>query len=352
MLSRSRTVSMRYFHRCFSSQTLANKHILISNALGDELPKDAVEYMKDKGANVDIMKRNLQINERTPELLNQVKSKAYDALYVCLEDIVNEEIINAASPSLQIVSTMSVGYNHIDINKCKQLNIRVGYTPQVLTETTADLVLALTLATARKLIPANKTVYDGSWGAWTPLFMAGKDVYGSTVGIVGLGRIGLAVAKRFKGFECDVIYCNSSGKENNNAKAIGARFVNFEELLSSSDYVIPLCPLSPQTKHLFKDEQFRKMKNDAVFINASRGDVVCQDSLARALSNGEIMSAGLDVTSPEPIPLDHELLKQENCIILPHIGSGSVATRTKMAMIAAQNIENVFKGEEPIYSVC
>ena len=267
---------------------------MISNGLGDELPRNAIDYLRERGATVDVMKRNLNAQSREAELLKQLSSKEYNALYVCLEDRVTSDMLT--SKSLRVVSTMSVGYNHIDIDKCKQMGIKVGYTPQVLTETTADLVLALTLATARKLMSANQAVYNGSWGAWTPLWMAGKDVWGSTVGIIGLGRIGLAVAKRFQGFGCNVMYCNSSGKENENGKAIGAKYCNFDEVLSVSDFVIPLCPLTPDTMHLFKDEEFKKMKNDAVFINASRGDVVCQDSLVRALQNGEIMAAGLDVT--------------------------------------------------------
>ena len=352
MLARFSSLSNTLFKRSFATQALANKNILISNGLGEALPTNAVEYLQDKGAKVDVMKRNLNVKERTPELLNQVKSKSYDALYVCLEDKVDEEIIETSGKSLKIVSTMSVGHNHIATAKCKELGIRVGYTPEILTETTADLVLALTLATARMLIPASKAVYNGEWGAWTPLWMAGKDVWGSTVGIVGFGRIGLAVAKRFLGFGCNVMYCNSSGKENKDGMEIGAKYVTFDQLLKESDFVVPLCPLTPATKHLFKDEQFGKMAKDAIFINASRGDVVCQESLVRALKNGEIMSAGLDVTTPEPLPLDHELLTLDNVTILPHIGSGSVATRQQMALLAAQNIENVFKGEEPIYSVC
>lgn len=351
MLSRLNFAAQGLLKRSFATQALANKNILISNGLGDGIPKNAVSYLEERGANVDIMNINLNNKERTPELLNKVKSKQYDALYVCLEDVVNEEIITTSSPALKIVSTMSVGHNHIDTNKCKELGIRVGYTPEVLTETTADLVLALTLATARMLIPSNKAVYNGEWGSWKPLWMCGKDVYGSNIGIVGFGRIGLAVAKRFKGFGCNIMYSNLSGKENKNGKEIGCKYVTFDELLNESDFVVPLCPLTPQTKHLFKDEQFKKMKNDAIFINASRGDVVCQDSLIRALKNGEIMCAGLDVTTPEPLPLDHELLKLDNITILPHIGSGSIATRNEMALIAAKNIENVFNNEEPIYSV-
>ena len=173
MLARhSKSISKTLFnniHRnAFGTQTLLNKNILVSNGLGEELPSNAVDFLKEKGANVDVMKRNLNVKARTPELLQQVQSKQYDALYVCLEDVVNEEIIETSKPSLKIVSTMSVGHNHVATKKCKELGIRVGYTPEILTETTADLVLALTLATARKLVPANKAVFSGEWGAWTP----------------------------------------------------------------------------------------------------------------------------------------------------------------------------------------
>lgn len=188
----------------------------------------------------------------------------------------------------------------------------------------------------------------------TPLWMAGKDVWGSTVGIVGMGRIGLAVAKRFGGFGCDILYCNASGKENVHAKELGAKFVSFDKLLEESDFVIPLCPLTPETQQLFKDREFEKMKRDAIFINASRGAVVCEDSLVRALTNDTILAAGLDVTAVEPLPKDSALMKldQSKITLLPHIGSGSVSTRKTMAMVGAQNIELVLTDQPPLYSIC
>lgn len=232
---------------------------------------------------------------------------------------------------------MSVGYDHLDLNEIKKRQIRVGYTPDILTDATAELTVALLLATSRRLLEANSEARTGGWQAWAPFWMCGPGLGNSTVGIVGFGRIGQEVAKRLKPFNVkEIIYFNRSIRKE--AEEIGARKVDLDELLTSSDFVIACCALTPETKELFNDQAFKAMKKTAVFVNTSRGAVVDQDALVRALTNGEIWGAGLDVMTPEPLPLDHPLLKLKNCVILPHIGSACIETRKLMAVLTANNI--------------
>jgi lactate dehydrogenase-like 2-hydroxyacid dehydrogenase len=260
-----------------------------------------------------------------------------DGLYCLLTERIDGELLDAAGPQLRVVSTMSVGYDHVDIAACKERGVLVGNTPGVLTETTADLALALLLAAARRLPEAVDAVRNGGWQAWKPEWMAGRDLYGSTVGIVGLGRIGAAVARRLIGFDCRILYSGGSRKDDL-ARALNAQYVEMDTLLSESDFISVHCPLNEQTRNLFSTETLRKMKPTAILVNTSRGGVVDQDALYHALKEGVIGGAGLDVTTPEPLPTDHPLLTLPNCVVLPHIGSASIATRTEMALIAADNL--------------
>ncbi len=260
-----------------------------------------------------------------------------DGLYCLLTERIDAELLDAAGPSLRVVSTMSVGYDHVDLAACKARNIPVGNTPGVLTETTAELALALLLATARRLPEAIDAVKNGGWGAWKPEWMTGRDVFGSTVGVIGLGRIGAAFARRLTGFDCRILYSGSQPKPEV-ADPLKAEFVGLDTLLAQSDFVSLHCPLNEATRHLVNADFLRKMKPTAMLINTTRGPVVDQDALYQALKNGTIAAAGLDVTTPEPLPLDHPLLTLPNCVVLPHIGSASIATRTQMALIAADNV--------------
>lgn len=268
-------------------------------------------------------------------LLEQVSG--VDGLYCYITDRVDEELLDAAGPALRVVSTMSVGYDHIDVAACAARGIAVGNTPGVLTATTADLTVALLLATARRLPEAINAVKQGEWPDWRPEWMTGLDVTGSTVGIVGLGRIGAAVAKRLTGFDCRLIYTGPRPKPEL-ADPLGAEYVGMDELLAQSDFVSIHAPLNADTEHLFGANAFHKMKPTAVLINTSRGGTVDQDALYSALAEGQIGAAGLDVTTPEPLPSNHPLLSLPNCVILPHIGSASIATRRKMALMAADNL--------------
>ena len=260
-----------------------------------------------------------------------------DGLYCLLTEQINQELLEAAGDSLRVVSTMSVGYDHVDVEACTARDVAVGNTPGVLTDTTADLALALLLATARRLTEAAAAVQAGEWATWKPMWLTGRDLTGSTVGIVGLGDIGTAFARRLAGFDCRILYSGPREKPEN-AGTVGAEYVGFETLLAESDFVSMHAPLNDATRELFNADVFGQMKSTAIFINTSRGGTVDQEALVDALRGGEIAGAGLDVTTPEPLPSDHPLLSLPNCVVLPHIGSASIATRTKMATMAAENL--------------
>jgi lactate dehydrogenase-like 2-hydroxyacid dehydrogenase len=239
---------------------------------------------------------------------------------------------------------MSVGYDHVDVAALHARGVALGNTPGVLTETTADLTLALLLATARRLPEAWTAAREGAWGPWQPEWMTGRDVHGSTVGIVGLGRIGAAVARRLLGFGCRIVY-SGPRPHAELAAPLGAAYLPFDQLLAESDFVSIHCPLNDATRHLFGQDAFARMKPTSVLINTSRGPVVDQDALYTALSTGQIAAAGLDVTTPEPLPLDHPLFGLPNCVVLPHIGSASIATRLQMALMAADNLLAGVRGQ-------
>lgn len=276
-------------------------------------------------------------------LLEKVAGAA--GIYCLLTDKIDAELLDAAGPQLKIVSTMSVGYDHVDVDACRERGIKIGNTPGVLTDTTADLAVALLLATARRLLEAGAAVKEGAWPPWIPEWMTGQDIFGSTVGIVGLGRIGAAFGKRLSGFDCRIIYSGPRPKPEM-AEPINATYVDMDTLLAESDFIAIHCPYNEHTHHLFSTDAFQKMKSTAILINTSRGGTVDQEALYQALASGEIAAAGLDVTTPEPLPPDHELLTLPNCVILPHIGSASIATRTKMAMMAAENVIAGVQGKD------
>jgi len=266
-----------------------------------------------------------------------------DGLYCLITERIDEELLDAAGPTLKVVSTLSVGSDHIDLSACKRRNIAVGNTPGVLTETAADLTIALLLATARRIPEAMEAVRKGEWTTWKPEWMAGYDLYGSTVGIMGLGRIGTAVAKRLRGFDCRILY-NGPKPKPEIAGPVGAKYADFEIIMAECDFISIHTPLIAETRNLFNAEAFHKMKRSAILINTSRGGIVDQEALYHALVTGEIAGAGLDVTTPEPLPPTHPLLQLPNCVILPHIASASFATRAKMAALAARNVLAGVKG--------
>lgn len=264
-------------------------------------------------------------------------------LYTLLTDTVDEALLDAAGDGLRVVTQMAVGYDNVDVAACTARGIPLGHTPGVLTETTADLAVALMLATARRLTEAAEFVKAGRWETWRPMELTGKDLYGSTVGIVGFGRIGKAVARRLRGFGCNLLYTNPDPDPE--AGALGASYVEMDTLLAASDFVTLHVPLADDTTGLIDAAALEKMKPGAILINTARGPVVDQAALLGALQAGQIAAAGLDVTTPEPLPADHPLLALPNVVVLPHIGSASVATRTRMAEMAADNLLAGLRGE-------
>lgn len=276
--------------------------------------------------------------------------KGIDGLYCLLTERIDDELLDAAGPTLKVVSTLSVGYDHIDVAACKKRDIAIGNTPGVLTDTTADFAIGLLLATARRIPEGIDAIRNGEWTTWKPEWLAGYDLYGSTVGIVGLGRIGTAVAKRLQGFDCRILYYNPEPNPQV-AATVGAEYVDMDTLLAESDFISIHTALTEETHHLFNADAFRKMKRTAILINTSRGGTVDQEALYQALVDGEIAAAGLDVTTPEPLPIDHPLLQLPNCVIAPHIASASYATRAKMAIRAAENLIAGVKGQPLPYPV-
>jgi glyoxylate reductase len=277
------------------------------------------------------------------ELLRRVAG--CDGVLTLLTDRVDDEFLDAAGKKLRVVSNYAVGFDNIDVAACARRGIPVGNTPGVLTETTADLAWALLMAAARRLPEGDRYVRDGKWKTWGPLLLLGPDVHGATIGIVGFGRIGQALARRAKGFGMEILYHDVQELPPEVTEPLGATYLPLEELLPRSDFVSLHVNLSPVTRHLIKAETLAWMKPTAVLVNTSRGPVVDQAALADALRNGVIWAAALDVTDPEPIPMDDPLVGLDNCLIVPHIASASRATRGKMAAMAAANLLAGVRGE-------
>lgn len=271
------------------------------------------------------------------------EAKQADGLLCMLSDKIDAEFLETNS-QLKIVANLAVGYDNIDIKVAERLGKTVTNTPDILTETTADLAFALLMATGRRLVEAHHVIRKNKWRDWSPFFLAGTDIYKKTIGIVGMGRIGGAVARRAKGFDMPILYHNRSRNESLE-KELGAKYVDFDTLLQEADYVVSLVPLTDETEQLFDAEAFQKMKQEAIFINVSRGAVVNEQDLIEALTTGEIRAAGLDVFESEPITADHPLFTLENVVCLPHIGSASYETRSKMIQLCMDNFEGYFYGD-------
>jgi glyoxylate reductase len=277
------------------------------------------------------------------ELLRAVRG--CDGILTLLTDRVDAELLDAAGPGLKVVSNYAVGFDNVDVPECTARRIPVGNTPGVLTETTADLAWALLMAAARRVVEGADYVRAGKWKTWGPLLLLGPDVHGATLGIVGFGRIGQAVARRAAGFGMKILYHDVSRVQAAVEGALGASFVSLDELLAESDFVSLHVNLTPETEHLIDAERLREMKRSAVLVNTSRGPVVDNLALAEALRDGEIAAAALDVTEPEPLPVDHPLVGLPNCVVVPHIASASHATRARMAEMAAANLLAGLRGE-------
>ena len=273
------------------------------------------------------------------------KIVSVDGLLCLLTDKIDRNLIAAAGESLKVISQMAVGYNNIDIPAATERRIPVGNTPGVLTDATADFAWTLLMAAARRVVEADKFTREGRWKTWGPTLLLGPDVAGATLGIVGLGRIGQAVAKRAQGFRMRIIY-HDIHRHPDVEETMGVEFASFDSLLQESDFVSIHTVLSEETHHLFGEKQFDLMKPSGILINTARGPIVDPIALHSALHKGKIAYAALDVTEPEPIHPDDPLLELENIIITPHIASASKQARTKMATMAAENLIAGLKGED------
>ena len=267
------------------------------------------------------------------------------ALLGMVTERIDDDLLDHA-PQLKLVANMAVGYDNVDVPALTRRGVVLTNTPGVLTETTADLTFALMLGIARRIGEGERRVRAGQWPVWSPFVFLGTDVHHATLGIIGLGRIGIEVAKRARGFDMRVLYHNRS--QNKEAEEqLGCTRVDMDTLLSESDFVVVLVPLGPQTHRLISAPQLKKMKPTAFLVNAARGPIVDALALYEALRDNVIAGAALDVTDPEPLPADDPLLTLDNCLVVPHVGSASIATRTRMATLAAENIAAFLSGRRP-----
>jgi glyoxylate reductase len=273
------------------------------------------------------------------------KVRQVDGLLCLLTDRVDEGLIQSAI-NLKVISQMAVGYDNIDVKAATAKKIPVGNTPGVLTDATADLTFALLMAAARRIVEADKFVRSQQWQTWEPTLLLGADFVGSTLGIIGFGRIGRAVARRAKGFDLNIIYYSKHRCDRAVEEATGSKYVDLNILLQQADFISLHTPLSEETRNLIDAKELALMKRSAVLVNTARGEIVNPDALYLALSSQQIAAAALDVTYVEPIPSDSPLLNLDNIIITPHIGSASLKTRTKMAKMAVENLIAGLIGKE------
>lgn len=294
-----------------------------------------------------------------------------EALYCLLTDSIDRDVL-VLGKRLRVISSLSVGVDHIDVAECTNRGIPVGHTPGVLTETTADLAFGLLLAAARRIEEGARYVRQGQWTTWNPDLLLGRDIYDSTLGIIGFGRIGQAVARRALGFSMKVLVAQVSRSEHTEGNSPAGQEANvndsfhqwtwdesretgevtavpFSDALSLSDFLTLHVPLTDDTRYMIGFKELKSMKSTAILINTARGGVVKTEALYRALKDGIIGGAALDVTDPEPLPASHPLLTLPNCLVIPHLGSASVATRARMAIMAAENVIAGLKGEHLPY---
>ncbi len=272
------------------------------------------------------------------------KIRHADGVLCLLTDPIDRPLIEFGT-QLRVISQMAVGYDNIDVGTATAKRIPVGHTPDVLTDATADFAWALLMAAARRVVEADRFTRAHQWQTWEPDLLLGSNIAGATLGIIGLGRIGQAMARRARGFDMRILYTNQERCDSALETTLNAEFVTLDELLQTADFVTIHTPLTPETHHLFGDRQFQQMSRSAVLINTARGTIVDPDALYRALAEGQIAAAAIDVTEPEPIPADSPLLSLDNLIITPHIASASRQTREKMATMAIANLIAGLQGE-------
>jgi glyoxylate reductase len=282
------------------------------------------------------------------ELLKAVRNK--DAILCTLSDKIDAKVMDAAGSNLKVISSYSTGVDHIDIKEATRRGIYVTFTGDILTEATADLAFALILAVSRQVIQGHELVVHKRWKyGWDPHLLLGSDVHGATIGILGLGRIGAAVARRAKGFEMNIIYHNRHSRNFQSEEQVGAKHVAMEELLEESDFLSLHCSLNSESYHIIDKSNLRRMKKDSYVINSARGQIINETDLIKALKQRWIAGAGLDVFEKEPPSPNNPLLRMKNVVLLPHIGSATFLTRTRMAEVAAKNLLNILNQKSAIY---
>jgi len=305
------------------------------------IPEAGIKLLREY---CEVRYRDVMAPMSREELLREIRD--VDALYCTLSEKVDKEVIDAGK-NLKVIATMSAGVDHIDVDYATSKGIYIVHTPGVLTDTTADFAWALLMATARRVVEADKLVRVGKWEfSWAPTMMLGYDVHGKTLGIIGFGRIGQAVARRAKGFNMRILYYDVVRREDLE-KELGVEYRPMEEILREADFVTLHVPLTPQTEKLIGEKELKMMKKTAILINTSRGKVIDQAALVKALKERWIAAAGLDVFEEEPLPVDSPLIELENVVLTPHIASASHDTRNRMAEYAASGMISVFKGEIP-----
>ena len=309
-----------------------------------QIPQAGLELLQNKGYSVTVRKKKTIITRQ--ELLRATKN--VDALLCMLTDPVTKKVIESMN-RCKVISTYAVGFNNIDVETATAKGIAVTNTPGVLTDATADIAFGLLLAAARHFIAGDKMTRDGKFIGWDPMLLLGKPVAGKTIGIIGAGRIGSAMAERAAGFGMKILYHSRTRKPQLERK-LKARKAGLRTLLKQSDFVSLHCPLTPKTHHLLGENELKLMKSSAVLINTARGEVVDEKALARALRQKEIFAAGLDVYEREP-KVERALMSLPNIVLLPHLGSGTDQTREEMARIAARNIIGILEGRGKIFKV-
>lgn len=313
-----------------------------------QIPEKGLERLREF-ANVEVWEDELP----PPRQAIREKVRGRGGILTLLTDRIDAEVMDAAGPQLKVISNYAVGFDNITVPEATARGILVTNTPGVLTETTADMAWALLLATARRIVEGDQFVRAHRWKTWGPLLLLGQDVHHATLGILGFGRIGQAVARRAIGFSMRILWHDVVRTEQmeTTARELGAEFVDRDTLYAESDFLSIHTQLTAETLRLINASVFARMKKTAILINTARGPIVDSEALYTALQEGQIAGAGLDVTDPEPIPADSPLLTLPNLVVCPHIASASVATRTQMAIMAAENLIAGLSGQRPPHLV-
>lgn len=305
------------------------------------IPQAGLEHLRREGFDYEVLADDRDVTR--DELLAAVPGR--EAIISVLSCKIDGALFDAAGPSLRVVANYAVGFNNVDLAEATKRGIAITNTPGVLTDATADLAWALIMAAARRVCEGDRMMRTGEFEGWAPQMLLGQDLLGKTLGIVGAGRIGRAVAKRSRGWEMDVLYTNRNPNPEFENE-VRAKQVDLEMLCRESDIISVHVPLTPETKHMFGAKQFAQMKPTAIFINTARGPVHDEAALAEALDTGQIAGAGLDVYEDEP-KVNPDLLKCEKAVLLPHIGSGTIQTRDRMAVMVAENVVAALRGQRP-----